>query len=496
MCSSQKVILVNPNTPKYPEYLREHMFYETRNPPAPPLGLLYIAAVLERDGVDVQVIDNYPLNLSTSELVDRIVCEKPALVGFSLMTFTYPEARKNMIRLKEVMADVPIVVGGPHATLFPGELINEPFIDVVVRGEGEQTLSEIVCILSSGNTLNQRTLAEIDGITFKANGKTLRNVDREFIKNLDELPFPARHLINMNKYPRKQPFFLHDTRPVDIICSSRGCPFACAFCSSEIIWKRSYRFRSAQNVTDEIEHLMEKYGSRGIYFRDDNFTLNKKRVIELCKEIKRRKLDFEWMCESRVDLVSEDLLKEMASAGCRAMWFGFESGSQKMLDFINKGFSLSDAERAVALCKKFDVRVGGLFMLGLPNETKEDVLKTLKFMLKLDVERLVAQHYVGIPKSKIYDVILRNKYYKYQWQKILIVETPHLSRYEILELEDYINKEFKIQQILKKIRELGTSKLPSKAIEIFQFLKNMENKDRELMELIKFFLSRKKHQVI
>ncbi|MFQ6080460.1 MAG: B12-binding domain-containing radical SAM protein [Candidatus Bathyarchaeia archaeon] len=493
MRNSKRVILVNPNIPEYPKYLRAHMFYKTRNPPSLPLGLLYIAAVLERDGVDVEVIDNYLLDLSTEELVNKIKRGNPALLGFSVMTFTYPESRRNMTRLKEEMPEVPIVVGGPHATLFPEELIKEPFIDIVVRGEGEQTTREIVQALNDDNTFSRDALKLVDGITFKDEGKVFWNKDRAFIKDLDGLPFPARHLVDMKKYPREVPFYLPNVRPVDVMCSSRGCPFACAFCSSEIIWKRSYRFRSAKNTADEIEHLIEDYDSKGIYFREDNFTLNNKRVVELCKEIKRRRLDFEWICESRVDLITDDVLKEMTSAGCRAIWFGFESGSQKTLDYIKKGFTLSDAERAVKLCKKHGLTVGGLFMLGLPNETREDILETLDFMVKLDVDRLMAQHYVGIPVSEIYSEVLEKKYYRYEWEKILIIETPDLSRSEILKLEDYVNREFKVQRMLRKLRDLKTSKLPSVIIDMYELLKGIENKRANipihLRDLIRSVLS-------
>lgn len=458
MRSSQKVVLVNPNTPTYPEYLCAYANFKTCYEASLPLGLLYIAAVLEKNGISVEIIDNHLLGLSTEELVSEIRYRQPTIVGFSIMTFTYPEARRNMRRLKGEMPEVCIAVGGPHATLFPEELINERFIDLVVRGEGEYTFLEFAQALNDKGAMRQKMLKEIKGVTFKDGKRVIHNEDKDFLRDLDQLPFPARHLVNMDKYPRKA-FYLPNLYPVDEVYSSRGCPFVCAFCSSKIIWKRNYRFRSAQNVADEIEYLIEKYGSKGIRFRDDNFTVNKGRVIELCREIKKRKLDFEWMCESRVDLVSEDLLKEMVSVGCRGMWFGFESGSQKVLDYLNKGFTLSDAEKAVKICKKFGLTIGGTFMLGLPNETKEDVRKTLGFMIKLDIDRLRAQAYVGFPKSEIHNEIMRKKYYKYEWEKILIVETPNLSYPEILELEDAINRRFQLARVLKRFQKPRLSEL-------------------------------------
>lgn len=486
MNNSQKIILVNPNTPKYSEYLRAYMPYKSRTKASIPLGLLYIAAVLEKNGIDVEVIDNYLLRLSTEELVTEIRRRNPTIVGFSIMTFTYPEARRNMMRLKEEMPEILVIVGGPHATLYSKELINKPFIDIVVLGEGEYALLEIVRALNDKEEVNRQLFKDIKGAAFKDNRGTLFNEDREFIKDLDGLPFPARHLVNMDMYPREEQFYLPNVHPVDQIASSRGCPFACTFCSSKILWKKIYRYRSAQNVVNEIEYLIKKYGSKGIYFRDDNFTVNKNRVIELCREIKRRKLSFDWMVESRVDLISRNLLEEMVSAGCKSIWFGFESGSQRMLDYLKKGFSLSDTEKTVKLCKEFGLTIGGTFIMGLPNEAKKDIEKTFKFMKKLDLDRLRIQAYVGWPKCEIYDEIKRNKYYKFEWEKILFVETPNLSYEEILELEDSINRKFQLSRILKRFQKPKLSEL-SEGFKIFRSMNNKRERIslylKDLMEL-------------
>lgn len=420
----------------------------------PPLGLLYLAAVLEKNGIEVEIIDNFILKLPSEKLIKKIIDKTPSIVGFSSFSHTYPAAKKNMEDLKKMSPKIPIIFGGPHATLYYSEIIKQPFIDIVVRGEGEYTLLELVKTLS----LN-KNLKNVRGITFKNNNKIIHNPERPFIKNLDELPFPARDLVNLNQYLREKTNYI-DTEPVDFISSSRGCPFGCAFCSSKIIWKKNYRCRSAKNVVDEIEFMIENYGTKGLYFREDNFTIIKKRVIDLCNEIKKRKLNIKWQCESRVDLISKDLIEEMKSAGCQGIWFGIESGSQKILDYLKKGTALKQAEKTIKLCEQYGIKVGASFMIGLPNETKEDIKKSFDFAKKLNADTTWFNQFTGIPKSEIYDEIKMNGNYKYEWEKLLIADFPELSYEEIKKITNLINRYFLFRRLPIILKRQKFSNLP------------------------------------
>jgi radical SAM superfamily enzyme YgiQ (UPF0313 family) len=233
--------------------------------------------------------------------------------------------------------------------------------------------------------------------------------------------------------------------PVDIISTSRGCPFNCYFCSScRYIFYRTYRFKSSKNAVDEIELLIDKYRSKGLFFREDLFTFNKKRLFDLCDEIKKRKIDIPWICESRVDTVSKEKLKKMKSAGCKAIWFGCESGSQKILDNINKEITISQIENAFRWCKEENIITGAAFVIGFPTETIEDTKKTIQLAKKIRSNYTWGRIYISTPRSPIYDEIIKNKYYraKYQFEGFVAVETPEYSLEQKVKYYEKMKKEF------------------------------------------------------
>jgi anaerobic magnesium-protoporphyrin IX monomethyl ester cyclase len=392
-----KVLLISPAPPPKPLSGLEKL---------PPLGLAYLAAVLEKEGVDVKILDNYLFNMSTSFIEHYLLSYKPDIVGITCGTATYQTTMQTARTVKQALPSVPVVVGGPHPTLRPREMLTHEEIDVVVVGEGEYTFRELV--LHSSKIEN---LADVSGLFYRnRKGEIVSAPGRPFIKNLDELPFPARHLLPMESYPNRAEFL--DVKPIYSINTSRGCPFGCVFCSVRMIWGRSYRSFSPARIVDEIELLIDKYKAKGIYFREDNFTVDAKRVTGICDEMKRRGIDIQWVCESRVDLVSRELLEKMHKAGCRAMWFGPESGSQRVLNLLKKGITIEQTKKAFDICKKVGIRAGASFMMGIPGERIEEMYQTLELADQIDADWCWFNIYLGIPGSELYEKVVRENLYE------------------------------------------------------------------------------------
>lgn len=392
-----KVLLVNPAPPANPLSGLEKL---------PPLGLGYLAAVLENEGVDVKIIDNYLLEKPTSFIRSYVSNYKPNIVGITCTTATLQTALQTARAVKQTSPSTPVVCGGPHPTLFPEQMLKNKEIDVVVLGEGEYVFKELV-----SRSCEIEKISDVPSVAYRnKKGEIVSNPRVSLIKNLDDLPFPARHLLPMKDYPNCAEFI--GTKPVFSVNTSRGCPFGCVFCSVRIIWGRSYRSFSPTRIVDEIELLIEKYKAKGIYFREDNFTANPKRVTGICDELKRRDIDIEWICESRVDLVSHELLEQMRKAGCHAMWFGVESGSQRVLDLLRKGITIEQTRKAFDLCKKTGIRAGASLMLGVPGEKVGEMYQTLDLADQIDPDWCWFNIYLGIPGSELYEKIINEKLYE------------------------------------------------------------------------------------
>ncbi len=394
-----KILLINPKSPARTPLSTEEKLI--------PMGLAYIGAICEKNGHDVEIIDDYLLNLPYEKLGKEVSDASPDVIGVTISSIVYTEAMKTIRLCKEIVPDAKIIAGGPHPTVMPEKtLLSIPELDAVVIGEGEKTISEII-----EKFRKKRDLKGVSGAYFRKSKRIIKNPSRPFIKNLDELPFPAWHFFPIEKYPRKTNFL--SAAPVDNINSSRGCPFRCAFCSVKSIWGLTYRYFSPERTIEEMKYLIENYGTKGIYFREDNFTLNKKRVEELCKLMLKENLDIKWVCESRVDLITKNVAKLMKRAGCETIWFGTESGSQRVLDeVLCKGITLEQTKRAFKILDKVGIRRGASFMMGVPGETIEDMYKTIKFTKEIDPDYTGFNIFVGIPKSPIYDGIMANHWYE------------------------------------------------------------------------------------
>ena len=359
-----KILLINP--PQVTRY------------PQPPLGLAMIAAVLEKNGYLVKILDLPALGFSENSVPAIIRQEKPDVVGITAMTPTINLAISAAKKVKESDSNATVVLGGAHATILPeGTLQNAPEVDIIVRGEGEQTMLELVKVLEN----DAGSISQVSGITYRQGTYIRSNPPRPPISDLDALPFPAFHLLPVGKYRLHPPFGRRS--PVMPIITSRGCPYRCIFCSKDI-FGRKYRGNSSAYVADEIQLLIEKFGVKEIKFYDDVFTLDRKRVIAICMQLKEQGIDIPWTCETRVNLVDGELLRVMKDAGCYMIAYGVESGNQGILNNLKKDITLERAIEAFKLTQEAEIETVAYFMIGSPGETPRTVKETIEFGKRLD----------------------------------------------------------------------------------------------------------------
>ena len=337
------------------------------------IGLAYLAAVLEENGHEVTVLDCPALEINQEELKAKLAAIKPNLIGITSMTPTIQSALLSAHFAKEACPEAMVVLGGAHATFMDEQVLNEAkAVDIVVRGEGEQTLLELAQNVSNSHGLNR-----IEGITFRNNGQTVRTPNRPFIQKLDELPRPAYKYFPLEKYR------LFGRRMLPII-TSRGCPSQCSFCTTSRIFGKGFRARSPKNVVDELEWLRDVHGADAFSFYDDTFTLDKKRALKICEEIKNREIGIQWDCQTRVSTVSKEMLAKMREANCQQVFFGVESGCQKILDAVNKGTTVEQNTAAIKLAKKAGLFVAVSVMVGYPGETRDMLEQTIDLLRKAE----------------------------------------------------------------------------------------------------------------
>ena len=350
-----------------------HLEGAYHHPLFPPIGLSYLAAVLEQNDYEVKVIDCPACGFTHENLKTELSSFAPDLIGIASMTATIPSALQSARIAKEACPNSKVIMGGPHATFADSQILTEEnAVDIVVRGEGELTLLEI-----AQNAADPKSLPKTQGITFRSNGQIVKTANRPFIEDLDALPRPAYKFLPMDKYKITGKTFLP-------IMTSRGCPFQCSFCVASQMFGAKFRARSPKNVVDELEWLKNEYGAEGISFHDDTLTLDKKRIIDICDEIIARKIGLPWGCQTRVDTVSEEVLAKMHKAGCNEVSFGVESGCQRILDAVHKKVEISQAERAIKWAKNEGLFVAVSTIIGYPGETKESMQQTLDLMRRIE----------------------------------------------------------------------------------------------------------------
>lgn len=407
-----------------------------------------LISLTRNDGHKVFFIDNY---LKPSNFIEQGYLQKNRIdhVAIHANTICYRDTLRMFNKIENLrrkgLWKGKIIVGGPHTSVALGTI--PEFVDYIVQGEGEQAILKIIN-------------GEVEG----------RVIREERMKDLDSLPFQPWDIFNSLPYDYTCPWL--DIQPVLTMNTSRGCAFDCAFCSVGSIWGKQYACFSAERIIAEIEYLIREYGAQGIYFREDNFTLNLKRTEHFCETMMRNDLKIHWACETRVDtLCDEEIVKLMRGAGCRAVYLGVESCSGRILDLLNKKITVQQIERAIRLCKKYDIKTYCSLLTGVPGETYEDYSLTKKWMRQLKPFRYVFNVFVGIPYSLLYRSILENNLYEYMDDLGLV----YLPGYDIkskffyhMDSKDLVDYEFKQRTAFdeKLLKDLHQREMRRKVIHL------------------------------
>jgi radical SAM superfamily enzyme YgiQ (UPF0313 family) len=362
----------------------------------PPLSLLSVAAILEKEGVSVQLLDMDAQNLTYEQTLKELRQFSPDLLGFTLSTSSFHPILAWIKKFKDDL-NTPVIVGGAHIASYPEETLTHPEIDYLIIGEAEIPLPELIRAFQKP----EKELSGIKSIGYRKNGKIFVEKTRQVVKDIDSIPFPSRHLIRNELYAN----ILTRRKNFTAMLSARGCPYRCAFCDQK---KPLYRARSPQNFVDEIKHNYERFGIKEFDIYDSTFTANKQRVIEICKLIKEYKMDIGWTVRSRVDSVNELVLDALKSAGCHTIMYGIESSDPDILRRMRKEISPEMIRRIVFYTKKVGIEMLGFFMFGFPGETKQSIEKTIQFSLELPLDYVQYTALVPFADTEIYEYYMEN----------------------------------------------------------------------------------------
>jgi len=364
----------------------------------PPLGILYLASVLEEEGISIQILDAAIEKYSLDETFEKIKSMSPKVIGLSICTPDYRIIDQFAFLLRHRFPEMVIVMGGPHPTLDPEGVLSFPHVNYVIRGEGEYSFLELCQKILNGDKSN---LGKILGLSYEENGRVIHNPDHPRIENLDEIPFPARHLIPLMRY--RNYGRVYSRKPVGVMITSRGCPLQCIFCAHEIFGRR-YRFMSAPRIVEEIKLLQEKYGVKEILFREDNFTAHRKRVFEFCDILIREKMDVTWMCLSDANSITEEMAVRMKEAGCWHIGIGVESGNQEIINILKKNIMLERVEKVFNSLQRVGIKTLAFFMIGNYVDTKETIEDTIRFANRLNTDFAIFTITTPFPKTELFDL--------------------------------------------------------------------------------------------
>ena len=422
----------------------------------PPLGLAYIAGFLEKHGYDARILDTiaedtkpkhikdnlYHWGLSYEKINEFILKEKPDVVGIGCLFSS--QFRNSMIVAKYAKnAGSIVVVGGTHASANPEELLKSGYIDYVVLGEGEETVLELVKKLEK-----KKSVMDIDGLAYKHRGKIHVNQKTKYIKDIDTIPMPARHLLPMKKYLElgsgHGPSIMKT--PCTTVITSRGCPFNCVFCSTHNVWGKNWRGRNAVKVVDEIEEVVKKYNVKEIHFDDDNISLDRERMEQICNEIIERGLKIKWCTPNGIALWSLDkeLLALMKKSGCYKLSFGLESGDKETLKFIRKPLQNLDIVREkIGLVNSAGIWTQGFFIIGFPYEPLSSIHNTMNFAADIDLDFASFEIAAPLPGTDLYRIMRKeNMVNEIDWEDIRLrhvdMKTKYFSTKELVKLQKQV----------------------------------------------------------
>lgn len=384
-----------------------------------PIGLAYIAAVAKTMGHEVKIYETDTAKKPTSldfvgeyqrydwylqgvndrnhpvwQEIRQLLREyKPELVGIGSITPKIASALVVADLVKEYNPDCPVVMGGAHPTVSPTQTVSYKSVDFIVIGEGEKTFTELVMAIESGG----KGYNQVKGISYKENGKIVHNSPRQYARDLDSIPFPAREeLLNLRNYTSED---------MGVLLTSRGCPFKCTYCYHP--WKGKVNFRSIDNVIEEIKRVMTDFSTRQFAIKDDTFNVSSRHTQEFCERVLKEGLDINWDCTTRVDRIDEETLKLMIKAGCNVTKVGIETGSQKILEQTHKGTTLDQARKAAELFNKHGIFWTAYFMIGLPQETEEDIWATYNFMKEVNPFYAGLGIYEPFKYTELFDIGVR-----------------------------------------------------------------------------------------
>ncbi len=414
----------------------------------PPLSLAYVAAIAKKAGHEVKLIDANALNLSKKEILKQVRVFNPDIIAFTITTYMFYSVLEWIYFLKK-NTEAKTLVGGAHMVLYPKETMSHKEIDYGIIGEAEETVPELIYALEKN-----KPLENIKGICYRKGKNVIITPKRGLVRDLDKIPFPLRDQLQNERYFS----FVSKKKNFSTMITARGCPFKCIYCEQG---NKFYRMRSAENVVDEIEECYNNYKVREIDFFDPEFTINKKHVIDICKEIGRRGIRIAWSCRSRVDTVDGEMLKEMSKAGCYRVYYGIESGVPFILKTLKKGTNLEAIRKSIALTKKNNIMTFGYFMIGSPGETKETIKKTVGFAKELNLDYAQFSKLSTLPGTDLYEMLKPQLGYDY-WQKFILNEKNRITlpRYGCSLSEEEIEEEvrkaymqfyFRPAQLIKKI---------------------------------------------
>jgi len=332
----------------------------------PPLGMTYVAAMLRKNNIAVTILDPVPQGYTFAEALN-------AARNFDVVIITLAASNAHgSYRFFAQLQDKVRIFMGTHATALSDYILQKGYCDIIIRGEPEYTTLETIQNLSH--------LDGIPGISFRKDGQVIKNPDRSLIENLDQLPFPARDLTENARYH----IVSFPNNPIAMVLTSRGCPFECTFCATHLFYGRNRNVRSPENVVQEVEEIVTRYGIDHIFFIDDTFTIGEQRIMRLCELLQEKKLKIEWICLGRVDTVTEPMLRAMKKAGCKEIIYGIESASPVVLEKTKKKISIKQMAFAVKITRQLGIRVSLFFMFGNPGDTLESIRETSRLARKLN----------------------------------------------------------------------------------------------------------------
>jgi len=419
----------------------------------PPMSLLYIEAVLREHGYSSKILDCNVKNINASALNKIIHQYKPRFVGITMMTCQIYNGIRIARDIKKYFADIQIIGGGSHISASMEELFH--FCDsfnYLVYGEGEYTILEIIKGILISN---------INGIIYQKNEMIVTNKPRQYIKDLDQLPYPDHSVVKLEHYAND----VNSKNGYLTIQMSRGCPYSCTYCGISCSHGKKPRIRSVKNTIDEIEYNITRFGIRNYKFIDGAFTINRKFVEEFCSGLKSRKIQIQWRCLTRVDLVDKQLLSLMKNAGCNIITFGIESGSDKVLDTINKGYNTKEVIKAVEICNQIGLSCGAYFLIGCSGETIKDVEHTIRLAKRLKLDYAVFSVMEALPGTAAFnEAVEKGQLSIKDYYRIYREHYTNNINYDQLSIDDqkylkrraYFEFYFTPRQIIKNTLEVRT----------------------------------------